>query len=225
MSPTNLLNLLSTGLFRQQIPNVVGKDQRASSHSTSILQGLKPSDREQPPPKRRALFKIIEFPPRNQARLLRDLFDIMPRRQQSAQKRTHPRLVFHQESHKSFVTLVVVRSGSFFSRLIIHSHYSRRQRIWTENFLAGQLFVVEHGSKALILRAKGVAVAQVPFAEMKALAPAVIQLEILEKISRPLTAVFQTEVEQQALDEFAARNGKSGPDAGAADIPPKETGQ
>ena len=60
---------------------------------------------------------------------------------------------------------------------------------------------------------------------MKALAPAVIQLEILEKISRPLTAVFQTEVEQQALDEFAARNGKSGPDAGAADIPPKETGQ
>ncbi len=40
---------------------------------------------------------------------------------QSAQKRTHARLMFYQESHKSFVTLVVVRSGSFFRRLIIHN--------------------------------------------------------------------------------------------------------
>jgi hypothetical protein len=44
---------------------------------------------------------------------------------------------------------------------------------------------------------------------MKALAPSVIQQEILEKISRPLTAVFQTDSEQQTLDEFAARNGES----------------
>ena len=60
---------------------------------------------------------------------------------------------------------------------------------------------------------------------MKALAPSAIQQEVLEKISRPLTAVFQTEAEQQTMDGLAARNGESGPDAGAADIPPGETGQ
>ena len=60
---------------------------------------------------------------------------------------------------------------------------------------------------------------------MKALAPSAIQQEIMEKISRPLTAVFQTEAEQQAMDGLAARNGESGPDAGAADIAPGETGQ
>jgi hypothetical protein len=60
---------------------------------------------------------------------------------------------------------------------------------------------------------------------MKALAPAMIQLEVMEKISRPLTAVFQTEAEQQTMDELEPRNGESGPDAGAADIPPGETGQ
>ena len=39
----------------------------------------------------------------------------------SAQKRANPQLMFHQESHKYFVTLVAVRSGSFFSKLIIRS--------------------------------------------------------------------------------------------------------
>lgn len=60
---------------------------------------------------------------------------------------------------------------------------------------------------------------------MKALAPSVIQQEIMEKISRPLTAVFQTEAEQQTMDGLAARNGESGSDFGAADIHPEETGQ
>gem|GEM_PF-2773938 len=117
--PTNLLNLLSTGLFRQQIPNVIGKDQRAPSHPTPVLQRLKPGDREQPTTKRRTLFKIIEFPPRNQARFLCHLFDIMPCRQQSAQKRTNTRLVLHHKSHKSFVPFVVVHWDSFFGRFII----------------------------------------------------------------------------------------------------------
>ena len=119
--PTNLSNLTSTGLFRQQIPNLVDKDQRAPSHSTSILQGLKPSDGEQPTTKRRALFKIIEFPPRNQACFLSDLFDIMPCRQQAAQKRTNTRLVLHHKSHKNLVALVVLNLCSSFGRLIIHS--------------------------------------------------------------------------------------------------------
>ncbi len=119
--PTNLLILLSTGLFRQLIPNLVDKDQRASSHSTSIFQGLKPSDREQPTTKRRALFKIIEFAPRNQARFLGDLFDIMPCRQQSAQKRTDTRLVLHHKAYKNFVSFVVVHWDSFFGRLIIQN--------------------------------------------------------------------------------------------------------
>ena len=119
--PTNLPDVLSTGLFRQQIPNLVDKNQRASSHSTTILQGLKPSDREQPTTKRRALFKIIEFPPRNQTCLLSDLLDLIPRRQQPAQKRTNTRLVLQQKSHKSFVPFVVVHWDSFFGRLIIHS--------------------------------------------------------------------------------------------------------
>jgi len=117
--PTNLLNLLSTGLFRQQIPNVIGEDQRAPSHPTPVLQGLKPGDREQPTTKRCAHFKIIEFPPRNQARFLCDLFNIIPCRQQSAQKRTNTRLVLHQKSHKSFVPFVVVHRDSFFRRLIV----------------------------------------------------------------------------------------------------------
>jgi hypothetical protein len=51
----------------------------------------------------------------------------------------------------------------------------------------------------------------------KALAPTVIQAELLEKVSRPLTAVLQTETEQQTMDELAARNGGSCLDAGAAE--------
>jgi hypothetical protein len=60
---------------------------------------------------------------------------------------------------------------------------------------------------------------------MKALAPALIQQEILEKISMPLTAKLQTVVEQLTMADLAARNGGSGPDAWAADIPAEETGQ
>jgi hypothetical protein len=52
-----------------------------------------------------------------------------------------------------------------------------------------------------------------------------IQQEILEKISRPLTAKLQTVVEQLTMDGLAARNGESCSDPGAADITPGETGQ
>jgi hypothetical protein len=51
---------------------------------------------------------------------------------------------------------------------------------------------------------------------MKALAPALIQQEILEKISMPLTAKLQTVAEQLTMDGLAARNGESRPDAGTA---------
>jgi hypothetical protein len=53
----------------------------------------------------------------------------------------------------------------------------------------------------------------------KALAPAVVQTELLEKVSRPLTAVLQTVAEQLTMDELAARAraGKSCPDAGTAE--------
>ena len=52
---------------------------------------------------------------------LGDLFDIMPCRQQSAQKRTDTRLVLHHKAYKSFVSFVVVHWDSFFGRLIIQT--------------------------------------------------------------------------------------------------------
>jgi len=122
VSTTNLLNIFSTGLFGQHIPNIIGKNQWAASHSTSMLQRLKPSYREQPTAKRGAFCKIIELPPGNQTRFLRDFFDIMPCRKQSSQKRTNARLVFHQESYKGFVTLAVIRRRQIFNRFIIQNH-------------------------------------------------------------------------------------------------------
>jgi hypothetical protein len=52
---------------------------------------------------------------------------------------------------------------------------------------------------------------------MKALAPAVVQAELLEKVSRPLTAKLQTVAEQLTMDGLAARTGESCPDAGAGE--------
>jgi hypothetical protein len=77
-----------------------------------------------------------------------------------------------------------------------------------------------------VVRGKGSAFAHVtgssslPMAlasNTKALAPAVVQAELLEKVSRPLTAVLQTVAEQLTMDELDARGGESFSDAGAAE--------
>ena len=55
--------------------------------------------------------------------------------------------------------------------------------------------------------------------KMKALAPGTIQGEVMEKISRPLMAMFQDEMERQSLEEVAATpgDGEATPDSETAE--------